>query len=100
MLKTCHVAVAVDGATLAYKGRYHVPFCRQIVEGQLFIVFDSTGGDQRPGAEVDATVGGTGVIEIAPELAVWQQVRVSTNLNGVSIREVREGASERQYRRA
>ena len=64
------------------------------------MALDSTCGDKRPGAEVDATVGGTGVIEIAPELAVRQQVRVCTNLNGVCIREVGEGAGEWEYRRA
>ena len=97
ILKTGHAAVAVQGATLARKGRDHVPFCRQIVEGQLFIALDSTCGDKCPGAEVDATVGGTGVIEIAPELAVRQQVRVGINLYGICIREVGEGASEWEY---
>lgn len=38
------------------------------------------------------------MIEIAPELAVWQQVRVSINLYGVCIREVGEGAGEPEYR--
>jgi hypothetical protein len=61
------------------------------------MALDSTCGDKCPGAEVDATVGGTGVIEIAPELAIRQQVRMSTNLNGVGIREVGEGAGEREY---
>ena len=100
IFKTRHAAVAVQGATLARKGCDHVPFCRQIVEGQLFIALDSACGGKCPGTEVDATVGGTGVVEIAPELAVQQQVRVSTNLNGISVREVREGAGEQQYRRA
>ena len=100
IFKTFHEAVAVQGATLARKGRDYLPFCRQIVEGQLFIALDSTCGDKCPGAEIDATVRGTGVIEIAPELAVRQQVRVDTNLNSVGIREVREGAIERQDRRA
>ena len=56
-------------------------------------------GDKCPGTEVDTTVGATGVIEIAPELAVRQQVRVGINLNGVYIREVGEGAGEREYSR-
>ena len=72
MFKTRHAAVAVQGATLAHEWRHHLPLCRQIVEGQLFMALDGTCGDHRPGAEVDATVGGTGVIEIAPELAVRQ----------------------------
>jgi hypothetical protein len=87
----------VQGTTLARKGRGHVPFCRQIVQGQLFMALDSPCGDKRPGAEVDATVGGTGVIEIAPELAVRQQVHAGTSLNGVGIREVGESAGEREY---
>ena len=97
IFKTSHAAIAVQGTTLARKGRDHVPFCRQIVEGQLFLALDSTCSDKGPGAEVDATVGGTRVIEIAPELAVRQQVRMGTNLNGVCIREVDEGAGERAY---
>src|SRR4029453_7182015 len=100
MFKTCHVAVAVQGATLARKGRDHVPFCRQIVEGQFCIALDRTCSDKCPGTEVDATVGGTGVIEIAPELASRQQVRVGTNLDSVGIRDVGEGAGEREDRRA
>jgi hypothetical protein len=61
------------------------------------MALDSTCGDKGPGAEVDTTVGGTGMIEIAPELAIRQQVRVGTNLNGVCIRDVGEGAGEREY---
>ena len=64
------------------------------------MALDSTCGYKCPGTEVNATVGGTGVIEIAPELAIWQQVRVGTDLNGVCIREAGEGAGEREYRRA
>jgi hypothetical protein len=58
------------------------------------MALNSTRGDKGPGTEVNATVGSTGVIEITPELAIWQQVRVSTNLNRVGIREVREGAGK------
>jgi hypothetical protein len=97
IFKTCHAAVAVQDATLAHEWRHHVPFGRQIVKGQFFMTWDGTRSDQGPGAEVDATVGGTGVVEIAPELAVWQQVRVGTNLNGVCIRDMGEGAGKWKY---
>jgi hypothetical protein len=94
IVKTGHVAIAVESATLAHEWRSHVPFCGQIVEGQLFVTLDSTCGDKCPGAEVDATVGSAGVIEIAPELAVWPQVRMGIHLNGVCIRTMREGTGE------
>jgi hypothetical protein len=40
------------------------------------------------------------VIEIAPELTVWQQVRTGIHLDGVCIRTRREDTGECAYRQA
>ncbi len=53
IVKTGHVAIAVESATLAHEWRRHIPFCGQIVEGQLFVTLDSPCCDQGPGAEVE-----------------------------------------------
>jgi hypothetical protein len=72
----------------------------QRVEGQLLLALESPCGDQRPGAEVDATGGGTGVITIAPEVAIRPQGRVGPHVQGVVIRPGGETAGEREDPRA